>query len=112
VSQTKTENFTKQVPIAIAALGQHIHEHQLPIPASIDVYPTQQVLRVRIMSGNVDDQKAWVDSAIVESEINEAIQDSPVIGYRTTWRLRLPDVGVVFELVAFRAEPMLAAVPA
>lgn len=109
--QIKKDTFLKQVPIAIAAIGQHMHEHQLPVPLSIDIYPDREVISVRIIGSGVNAHRAWLDSLLVEDEQNES-----VAGFsdqlRTAWLVRLPDMGIRFELVAYRARPFLAAVSA
>lgn len=104
-------NFTKQVPVAIAAIGQHIHEHSLPLPLSIDVHPERDLLTVRLIGVRSGAAEAWLCTLVLDGEVNELVagfRDQ----YRTAWSVRLPATGVQFELVAYRAAPFLSAVSA
>lgn len=113
-----TETFTKLVPIALNAITTHMVDHDLPAPMSIDVLPSEQVIRIRLIGG-IEAQDSWVNSVCIDDEVNEVL-DSPVLkvitgnaaGLRTAWSVRLPDSGVTFELVAYRQAPILTAVPA
>lgn len=113
MSQTNTENFSKQVPIAIAALGQHIHEHQLPCASlDIDIESYRETIEVVVFGQSDADRTAWLNSLIIDDEQNEpGITPGRM---RTAWSVRLP-VGVAFTLVMYRTDPLpvhLTSVPA
>lgn len=111
----KTETFTKQVPIALEALGRHMIEHQLPIPIDIEIRHVDQTIRVRVP--DEDAQVAWVNTVAIDGETNEPWMGP--VWIKTTWQVRLPDSGIGFEIRGLRRNPLapaservLAAVPA
>ena len=112
---TSQDTFTKQVPIAIAALGQHMHEHQLPNPIDIEINAAQQRIRVRVPDEQAQTQ--WINTLILDGEENEPWMGP--VWIKTTWQVRLPDLGIRFEIRGLRRKPdalhgerLLAVVPA
>lgn len=106
----KTETFNSQAPIAIAAIGAHMVERNLPAPMSIDIYSEQQSIRVMLVGGP-DAQRAWLDSVeILDEKVSDI--EHPAVGIRSAWTVRLPDLGIRFELVGYRAAPFLSVVTA
>ena len=106
----KTETFNKQARVAFAAITEHMIEHDLPAPMSIDKYEATQVVRV-MLDGGPEAQAAWVASVDVIDEQTETFAH-PSAGIRSWWQVRLPNLGIVFEMVGFRSEPFLTAVSA
>lgn len=105
-----TEVFTKQVPIALEALGRHIQEHELPNPISIDISALAQTIRVRVPMEEA--QRAWLNTLVLVHEHNEPYMGP--VWLKTTWTVRLPDSEINFELRGLRHTParMLSSVPA
>lgn len=104
--QTKSETFDRQVPVAMAALGQHMHEHQLRAPLNIDFHRDAERIEIRVI-GDPAEQAAWLASVVIEKETNEAVHPSGYV--RTSWLVRLPAMELLlFELVTMRPAPLQA----
>lgn len=104
---TKSETFTKQVPVALAAIGQHMHDHQLPVPLSINFDADLQTITVRLVGSGVDAHQQWLTTLVVDEESNESIAGFNDL-IRSAWSVKLPDLGIRFELVAYRLTPLQA----
>lgn len=97
----KQEQFRKQAPVALLAIMQHMVEHNLSAPWSIDVSPGDQAIRIRLMG---TDHQAWLRTLTLVEEHNED-HDRP--GWlRTAWVVQLPATGVVFDIVTYREQPL------
>lgn len=110
-----TESFTKQVPIAIAALGHHMHEHALPLPLNVDIDREAETITVRVPDER--SQTQWVKTFAIDDEDNQPWMGP--VWVKTTWSVRLPDLGVRFRIIGLRRKPaslvgerLLAVVPA
>ncbi len=101
--KTSTEKFNKQVPVAIAALGQHMFDHDLPIPMSIEIREEDEQIIVRVPSEGA--QAAWLRTVQVESEVNVGSGDDRDDWVRTTWAVRLPSLGIACTLSGWRRVP-------
>lgn len=108
---TKAETFTKQVPIALVALGQHIQEHGLQNPDTVDIYEAEHRIVVRVFKGPQALQ-AWLNTVAIDNEVNQRVRVGSAEQTRTTWTVRLPNLGIRFDLVTLRTEPFLSAVHA
>lgn len=102
---TQQENFAKQANVALLAIFQHAVDHGLSSPLSIDLYRATQKVSIRLYSGHED----WIQSVVVLEEDNEKVGTGPSM--RTAWTVQLPESGVVFDLVTYREQPLMA-VPA
>lgn len=103
----KQETFQKQVPVALIALGAHMSNHDLPVPFDIDIDHQRQVLRLRV--SQEADQAKWLETLLVE-----AVEDEPYLGpiwVKSTWAVRLPDIGIAFEISGFRRTTTQAGAP-
>lgn len=97
------ENRAKHAPLAIIAILQHQLAHDLSTPWAIDISPGDSSVRIRLMGR---EHAAWMATLVVVEENNE---ETPEPGFlRTSWRVRLPDTGVEFDIVTYREQPMVA----
>lgn len=110
---TTTETFTRQYPIALAAIAAHIQDRGLPAP--IDIYIVDELRdgrttkTIRMHLSGEHTHQPWLDSVHVDG-----VQTEPGLGgrgLRHQWFVRLPDTGIRLQLVGFRFEA-LTAVPA
>lgn len=102
---TQQENFTRQANVALLAIFQHAVDHGLPSPLSLDLYASRQQISLRVPGGHDE----WLQSLVIIREQNEETHRARY--FRTAWTVQLPDTGVVFTLVAYREQPLMA-VPA
>lgn len=106
---TTEETFSKQFPIALVALGQHMAKHQLPAPLDIEVDQHTGIIRLVLVGFSTHEQ--WLNSVHVDEE-NNAYQLPPTGAlepyFRTTWDVRLPDTGIRLQLRGSRPLPLTA----
>lgn len=114
MTETTATNTTARsgglVGHAFVCLGHHMAQHRLPHPT--DVLVDHDPLRITVALRR-DAWAAWLGSVIVDAEKNEHAED-PILGRYvvTTWKVRLPDTGVVVTLRARRDVPALVGVSA
>lgn len=99
----ETETFTKQYPLAIEALGQHMRAHGLPAP--YEIHQDGREITVRI-SGGVHLLDAWTASVAIDEERSEAVDFGDVAGIRSAFLVRLPESGFRFTLIGYRPAPV------
>lgn len=104
MSQTKQQNITRQLPVALLAIMQHAVDNNLSAPWSIDTSPGDQAIRVRLMGR---EHQVWIDTLTLLEEHNEETDQGPGM-VRTSWHVQLPATGVVFDIVAYREVPFSA----
>ncbi len=93
--------FQQQVAIALAAIGQHMHEHDLASPINIDIDRVRPQIMLRVP--DEDSQRSWINTLAIDGEENE-----PWMGpdwTKTTWSVRLPNLGVRFKIRGLRRTP-------
>ena len=102
----KQETFDKQARIAMHAITGHMIDHDLPVPMEIEPRPDEQIIRIYLRGLATHDE--WLNSVDVDRENNEYRTPRPgelEPFFRTTWTVRLPDLGVRLELVGSRPLP-------
>lgn len=75
---------------ALVALAEHIADHHLPAPGSIDFPLDEDSIFVRVSVQGVGKQAAWLDSVVVKHEVNLPSVTGPSY-VSTTWDVALPD---------------------
>lgn len=100
---SKRENFSKQANAAVLAIMQHAVDHDLPPVLSVDVYRGVGRVNVRVAEGH----EAWLNSLMVLGEQNESAERVAPAWWRTDFQVQLP-VGVVFDLIVYRGQPLSA----
>lgn len=100
-TSTDTQPDTSQgvLRAAFVAITEHMADHQLPVPLTIDTPSEGQPPYVRIRVAPMSAQQAWIDTAFIDGE---DIVDVTPLGERVVFHLRLPDTGTRVELVGLR----------
>lgn len=102
-----TEMFSKQVPILLEALGIHMREHDLPLPLDIDIDEHAEVVTLRVASAHSAQQR-WIDTLVVDSEVDTASRVMGPAWVSTRWMVRLPNLGLRFAITGHRVSDAAA----
>jgi len=99
-----------QTPAALLALAQHIVDHQLPAPYTIES-PSYSATGDLLVMINPDHKDAWLATVTLGDESAEIIHSQSAGRYsREMFWVTQPDLGITFVIKAIGALPAVEAV--